>query len=102
MTILQGDLQIKCNIYQNTSGIFHKTRTNYSKICMETKRPSIVKENFEKEKQSWRYHTPGFQIILQNCSIQNSMVLAQKQTHRSMEQSRKLRNEPTLIWSINL
>ena len=54
MTILQGDLQIKCNIYQNTSGIFHKTRTNYSKICMETKRPSIVKENFEKEKRSWK------------------------------------------------
>jgi len=30
------------------------------------------------------------------------MVLAQKQTRRSMEQNRKPRNEPITIWSINL
>ena len=30
------------------------------------------------------------------------MVLAQKQTHRSMEQNRERRNKPTLTWSINL
>ena len=30
------------------------------------------------------------------------MVLAQKQTHRSTEQNRKHRNEPTRTWSINL
>ena len=30
------------------------------------------------------------------------MVLAQKQTHRSVEQNREPRNEPTLIWAISL
>ena len=30
------------------------------------------------------------------------MLLAQKQTQRSMEQTTVLRNKPTLIWSINL
>ena len=30
------------------------------------------------------------------------MVLAQKQTHRSMEQNRKPRNEHMFIWSIHL
>ena len=30
------------------------------------------------------------------------MVLAQKQTHRSMEHNRKPRNKPTHLWSINL
>ena len=29
------------------------------------------------------------------------MVLAQKQTHRSMKQYRELRNEPILIWEVN-
>ena len=29
-------LQSQCNPYQNTSGVFHRTRTNNSKICMET------------------------------------------------------------------
>ena len=30
------------------------------------------------------------------------MVLAQKQTYRSMEQNREPRNKPTHLWSINL
>ena len=30
------------------------------------------------------------------------MVLAQKQTHKSMEQNGEPRNEPTLTWAINL
>jgi len=31
-----------------------------------------------------------------------TLVLAQKQVHRSMEQKRKPRNGPTAIWSTNL
>ena len=34
---------------------------------------------------------------LTSYSNQNSMVLAQKQTHKSREQNKKPRNEPTLI-----
>ena len=30
------------------------------------------------------------------------MVVAQKQTHRSMEQTREPRNKPMYLWSINL
>ena len=33
---------------------------------------------------------------------QSSMVLAQKQKYRSVEQDRKPRNKPTHLWSINL
>ena len=54
------------------------------------------KNTLEKE-QSWRYHTPRFQTILQSYSHQNSIVLVQKQTHRSMEQNREPRDETTLI-----
>ena len=35
MSILQSNLQIQCNPYQTTSGIFHRTKTNNFKICME-------------------------------------------------------------------
>ena len=58
--------------------------------------------NPEKEKQSWRHHNSGLQAILQSCSLQDNMVLAQKQTHRSMEHNRKPRNGPITIWSANL
>ena len=48
----------------------------------------------EKEKQSWRNQTPQLQTILQSYSNQDSMVLAEKQTYRSMEQDRHRRDKP--------
>ena len=39
MTILpQSNLQIQCNPYQITNGIFHRTRTKNFTICMETQK----------------------------------------------------------------
>ena len=43
----QGNLQIQSDPFQNTKGIFHRTRTNNFKICMETQRPQI-ENNLEK------------------------------------------------------
>ena len=43
-----------------------------------------------------------FREFLQSYSNQNSMVLVQKQMYRSMEQSRRPRNKPMHLWSINL
>ena len=34
----QGNLQIQCNPYQITSGIFQRTRTNFFLICMEAQK----------------------------------------------------------------
>ena len=45
---------------------------------------------------------PRLETILQRYNNQNSMVLAQKQTHRSMEQNREPRNKSTLTGSINI
>ena len=53
---------------------------------METQKTLNSQNNLEKEEQSWKYHVSWFQTILQNSSNQNSMVPAQKQTHRSKEQ----------------
>ena len=41
--------QIQCNLYQNTTGIFHKTTTNIPKICMETQKTPSSENNLEKE-----------------------------------------------------
>ena len=66
---------------------------------METQKTPNSQSNLEKEKRSWRNQAPGLQTILQICSNQDSMVLAQKQKYRSMEQERKPRDKPTHIWS---
>ena len=55
-------------------------------ICMETQKTPNTQNNLEKEKRSWRNQAPGLWATLQSYSNQDSMVLAQKQKHRSMEQ----------------
>ena len=50
----QSNLQIQCNPYQATRGIFHRTRTNNFKICMETQKTLNSQSNLEKEEWNWR------------------------------------------------
>ena len=86
----QSNLQIQCNPYQTTNGIFHifRTRTKSCTICMETQKTPNSRRNPEKEKWSWRNQALRRQTILQSYSNQDSMALAQKQKYRSMEQDR--------------
>ena len=95
----QSNLQIQCNPYQTTTGIFHRTRTKNFTICMETQKILNSPSNLEKEKRSWRNQVPRLQTILQSYSNQGSMVVAQKQKYSSMEQDRKPRDKLTHIWS---
>ena len=44
----QSNVQIQCNPYQATSGIFHRTRTNNFKICVEIQKTSNSQSNLEK------------------------------------------------------
>ena len=50
----QCNLQIQCNPYQATSDIFHRTKTNNFKICMEIQKTSNSQSNLEKEEWNWR------------------------------------------------
>ena len=76
--------------------------TNHLKICVKSEKTLNSQENIEKENQSQGHHNAGFQVILQSCGHQDSVVLAQKQTHRSMEQNRESRNGSLTLWSINI
>ena len=51
-------LQIQCNPYQITSGIFYITRTKNLKICMETQKTPNSQSSLEGKKRSWRNQTP--------------------------------------------
>ena len=85
---------------------------------MKTRKTPSSQNNFEKEQQSWRYHAPCFQTILQTYSHQNSMVLAQKHidqwnridslemnahyvVNKSMTKEARLYNEEKTVSSIN-
>ena len=89
----QTNLQIQCNPSHITNSIFHRTRTKYFTICMETQKNLNSQSNLEKEKRSWKYQAPGLETLLQSYSNQDRMVLAQKQKYRSVEQDRKPRDK---------
>ena len=46
----QSDLQIQCNPYQITNGIFYGTRTKSLKICMETPKTPNSQSSLEGKK----------------------------------------------------
>ena len=48
------NLQMQCNPYQITNGIFHRTRTTNFTISMETQKTLNCQSNLEKEEWSWR------------------------------------------------
>ena len=92
------NLQIQCTPYQITNGIFHRTRTKNFTIHMETQKALKSQSSLEKEEWSWRNQPSWLQTILQSYNHQDSMILAQKQKYRSMEQDRKPRNKPMHLW----
>ena len=52
----------------------------------------------EKEEWNWRNQPTWLQALIQSHSYQDSMVLAQRQKYRSMEQNRKPRDKSMHIW----
>ena len=95
----QSNLQIQCNPYQATNGILHRTRTNNFTICMEIQKTLNSQSNLQKEEWNWRNQSVWLQTLLQSHSHQDSMVLAQRQKYRSMDQNRKPRDKSTYLWT---
>ena len=71
-------------------------------ILREKKQTALKFVWTRKGHESPRYHNAGFQAVLQSCDHKDKMVLAQKQTHRPMEQNREPRNGPSALWAPNL
>ena len=79
----QSSLQIQCNPYQITNGIFYRTRTKNLKICMETQKTLNSQSSLEGKKWSWRNQTPWLQTILQSYIIQ---IIRYWHKNRNMDQ----------------
>jgi outer membrane biogenesis lipoprotein LolB len=64
---------------------------------METQEAMNSQGNTQSKEQRWRYHDTRLQTILQSNNSKNSMVLAQKQTRKPVEQNRGPRYEDTQL-----
>ena len=97
----QSNLKIQCNPYQATNSIFQRTKTNNFTICTEIQKTSNSQSNLEKE-WNWRNEPAWLQSLQQSHSHQDSMVLAQRQKHSSVEQNRKPRDKSMYPWTTYL
>ena len=78
--------------------VFFRDRTNI--FVWKYKKPRIASQsNLKKEEWNWRNQLVWLQALLQSHSHQDSMVLAQRQKYRSIEQNRKPRDKSTHIWT---
>ena len=66
---------------------------------MEIQKTSNSQSNLEKEEWNWKNQPAWLQSTLQSYSHQDSMLLAQRQKYRLMEQNRKPRDESMYLWS---
>ena len=93
------NLQIQCNPCQITNGIFHRTKRKISQFIRKHKRPWIVETVLRKKNGARGINLLDFRLYYKaTYSHQDSMVLAQKQKYRLMEQDRKPRNKPMHLW----
>ena len=58
----QSNLQIQCNPYQATNGIFHRARTNNFTICMEIQKTQIAKAILRKKNETGGINLPEFRL----------------------------------------
>ena len=56
------NLQIQCDSYQITNGIFHRTRTKYFTINMETQKSQIAKAVLRKKNGAAGINLPYFRL----------------------------------------
>ena len=56
------NLQIQCNPYQTTNGIFHRTRTKISQFIWKHKRPQIAKAVLRKKNGAGGINLPDFRL----------------------------------------
>ena len=70
-------------------------------IHMETQKTWIAKAILRKKNRARGINLPDFRMTTK-LYYQDSMVLAEKQKYRPMEQDRKPRNKPTYLWIANV
>lgn len=75
---------------QKPRDILHRNRQNNPKVQREAQKTPDCQSNPEQKEQYQRDYYMGFQVLLQNQSNENNIVLVQKQVYTSKEQSRRL------------
>ena len=78
---------------------FRELEQIISQFVWKYKKPQIAKAILRKKNETGGINLHDFRLYLQSYHHQDSMVLAQRQKYRSMEQNRKPRDKSTHLWT---
>ena len=81
--------------------VFRQLEQIISQFVWKYKKLQIAKAILRKKNGTGGINLPDFRLYY-NASHQDSMVLAQRQKYRSMEQNRKPRDKSTHLWTTYL
>ena len=85
------NLQIQCDPYQITNGIFHRTRTKNFAIHMETQKTQIAKALLRKKNEAGEssFLTSGYTTKLQSSRQYGSGAKTEIQTNGTRQKAQK-------------